>query len=64
MKSEKQRRAAVESNEELKLLLLNIERSRDLAMAGGHNFLGYLLGMARIEAANIFDSNRKKLAPR
>ncbi len=46
--------------DELELLVLNIEQARDEALAGDYQFLAYLLGMARIEAATILDSQQRR----
>ncbi len=46
--------------DELELLVLSIEQARDEAMAGDYQFLAYLLGMARIEAATRLDSKQRQ----
>lgn len=57
MKAEKIQPSAHHSAKELRELVSDVERLQAQATIGGHQFLAYLLDMARIEATTLLRSS-------
>ena len=57
MKAEKLTRTAQHDAQDLRELVSDVERLQAKATTEGHQFLAYLLDMARIEATSLLRSN-------